>query len=212
MLYRLKAQFQKLAALLGQSWLTANQASGLGALAAVAYAAAFYLGLARPGWRALLLTVPLLGLLRMIMNALDGMLARAQGTASPAGEIANELLDVGGDTVMYGGLYFVPGGPDVSLVIFLLLCWAGEFVSVLGKSLPGGFRRQESVLGGKPERAVWFGILALVLYFNPGFLGHLPAFLWGLNTLVLFTILARVRAALRDSRGTPYQSTTLYGK
>jgi CDP-diacylglycerol--glycerol-3-phosphate 3-phosphatidyltransferase len=192
--------------------MTANMATAGGIVAIVLASSSLYLGAARTGLGWLLLLAPVFLVLRMAMNALDGMLARERGQGTVAGEIWNEALDVVGDNVCYGVLYFVPDGPRVSIVLFLLCIWAAEFFGVLGKSMPGGVRRHEALAGGKPDRAVWMGLMALILYFSPGFLMYIPYYLGALSGLVIFTALLRVRATLKAASGKPYKSFTWIGR
>jgi CDP-diacylglycerol--glycerol-3-phosphate 3-phosphatidyltransferase len=212
MLYKQKGNFQRVIRWMAGSWMTANMATAAGCLFILLIAASLYLGLTADRLRFLLLLAPLFLVLRMAMNALDGMLSREQGTGSVAGEIWNEALDILGDTVSYGALYFVPGGPRTSLVLFILLSWAAEFFGVLGKSMPGGVRRHETFLGGKPDRAAWIGLLALILFARPGFLAWAWAYLAVASIFVGLTSLVRIRVTITAARGKEYQSYTWIGR
>lgn len=212
MLYLAKGRFQRAVRWVGGSWMTANAATALGCASIGAAAASFYAGLARDGLRWLLLAVPVFLLARMAMNTLDGLLSREKGTATVAGEIWNEALDILGDTVCYGVLYFVPGGPRLGVVLFLLAAWAAEFFGVLGKGMPGGTRRHETFLGGKPDRAVWMGVLAVLLFALPGFLPYAGYYLAVASVFVALTSVVRVRKTIVAARGLPYQSYTWIGR
>jgi CDP-diacylglycerol--glycerol-3-phosphate 3-phosphatidyltransferase len=212
MLYKQKGNFQKVIRWMAGSWMTANMATAAGCLFILLISASLYLGLTADHLRFLLLLAPLFLVLRMAMNALDGMLSREQGTGSVAGEIWNEALDILGDTISYGALYFVPDGPRASLVVFILLAWAAEFFGVLGKGMPGGIRRHETVLGGKPDRAVWIGLLAVILYFRPGFLAWAWAYLSVASVFVGLTSLIRIRKTITAARGKEYKSYTWIGR
>ena len=143
MLYLGKGQFQKIVRWMAGSWMSANMATAFGCVFVVLTAASFYVGLSVQPLHFLLLCVPVFLLLRMGMNALDGMLSREYNTGTVAGEVWNEALDVLGDTVCYGVLYFVDGGPRLSLVAFLLAIWAAEFFWCIG---------QEHAQRGTPSR------------------------------------------------------------
>jgi CDP-diacylglycerol--glycerol-3-phosphate 3-phosphatidyltransferase len=212
MIYRVKGQFQKSVRWMAGSWMSPNMATLAGALCIGASAATLYLGLSLPEGRWLLLLTPLCLVLRMAMNALDGLLSREQGLATVSGEIWNEALDVVGDNICYGVLLFVPGGPRITVVALLLAIWAAEFFGVLGKGMPGGVRRHEAALGGKPDRAMWLGLLALILYFRPGFIAYAPYYLAGITGLVMLTALLRILATVRSSREKPYESYTVRGR
>ena len=212
MLYLQKGRFQKVVRWMAGSWMTANMATLFGVFFILAVSTGLYFGLTNARLRFVLLLVPLFLILRMAMNALDGMLSREQKTGSVAGEIMNEGLDIIGDTVSYGTLFFVPAGPRVSLVVFLLLAWAAEFFGVLGKSMPGGVRRHETILGGKPDRAVWMGLLSILLYVIPGCLAYSPWYLAGVSFFVGLTCLIRIRKTIAAARGKAYESYTWIGK
>lgn len=212
MLYLQKGRFQKVIRWMGGSWMTANMATFFGIIFILLVSGGFYTGLTYPRFHFLLCLVPLFLILRMAMNALDGMLSREQGTGSVAGEVLNEALDIIGDTLCYGSLYFVAGGPRVSLVVFILLAWAAEFFGVLGKSMPGGVRRHETLLGGKPDRATWMGLLALILFFKPAWLQFTPYFLAGVSVFVGLTSVIRIKKTIEAAKGKEYKSYTWIGK
>lgn len=212
MLYLQKGNFQKLVRWVGGSWMTANQATALGIACILLVSASFYLGLTFTSCRWLLALTPVFLVLRMIMNTLDGMLAREYQTGSVAGELFNEGLDIVGDTVCYGVLLFVPGIPQLPLILFLLLTWMAEYFGVLGKSFPGGVRRHETFFGGKPDRAIWMGLMALLLFFFPGFTPYAGAYLLLASCFVFLTSVVRIRKILQAAAGKEYQSYTWIGR
>lgn len=212
MIYRFKARFQMGIRGLAGNWMSPDAALFGGGAVTLLCGAALYAGLALPKGRSLLLAVPPLLLLRMALNALDGMLARERGRASALGEVLNEALDVVGDTVAYGVLYFVPGSPRLAVVLFLLATWASEFFGVLGKGLPGGVRRYEAFFGGKPDRAFWISLLALLLFLRPDLWRWAGAYLGAVTGLVAATALWRGWAAVRDARGRAYDARTPIGR
>lgn len=212
MIYRLKARFQQAIRGLAGSWMTPDLALFGGGVVTLFAGAALYAGLALPEGRFVLLLVPPLLLLRMALNALDGMLARERGQASALGEVLNEAIDVLGDTAAYGVLYFVPDSPRLAVVLFLLTTWASEFFGVLGKGLPGGIRRYEALFGGKPDRAFWISLLALLVFFRPPAWRWAGAYLGGVTVLVAVTALWRAWAAVRGARGRAYDARTPLGR
>jgi CDP-diacylglycerol--glycerol-3-phosphate 3-phosphatidyltransferase len=212
MLYLQKGNFQKAVRWLGGSWMTANQATYLGIVFVLLTSLSFYAGLTYQEARWMLLLTPLFLVLRMAMNALDGMLAREYNTGSVAGEIFNESLDIIGDTVCYGSLFFIPEPPQLSLTLFLLLTWMAEYSGVLGKGFPGGVRRHETFLGGKPDRAIWMGLLALLLYTFPSAQQYIYVYLIVVSCFIMMTSVIRIRRILRDAKGQSYESYTWIGK
>jgi len=212
MLYLQKGNFQKVVRWMAGSWMSANQATLFALCFVVLTAIGFYVGLTYSNYRWLLLLVPIFLILRMAMNALDGMLAREYGTGSVAGELFNEGLDIVGDTICYGSLFFIPNPPHLSLTLFLILAWMAEYVGVLGKGLPGGVRRHETFLGGKPDRAVWMGGLALLLYIFPPIVEKIDVYLLIVSCFVFLTSVVRVRKTLIESKDKSYESYTWIGK
>jgi len=109
-------------------------------------------------------------------------------------------------------LYFVDGVPKLSLFVYLLAIWAAEFFGVLGKSMPNGVRRHETFLGGKPDRAIWMGGLALLLFFWPGFLQYGSIYLGIVTAFVVLTSMIRIRKTIAAARGHDYASYTWIGR
>jgi CDP-diacylglycerol---glycerol-3-phosphate 3-phosphatidyltransferase len=102
--------------------------------------------------------LPIVLLLRMALNAIDGMLAREHGQASLTGAKLNEVGDVVSDLCLYLPLaaVFHPGWPVV------LAASAGivaEFAGVMALA-HGGRRRYDGPLG-KSDRALLFAALAV---------------------------------------------------
>lgn len=127
--------------------------------------------------------VPTYLFIRMALNALDGMMARAFKQQSKLGEVLNELGDVLSDLAIFYPLLIKIGmdkHPHV-LFLFIVLMIINEFVGVLGKAM-GGERRYEGPMG-KSDRALFFGLLCLVLLFFGGLK------LWILE-LIIFVIIA----------------------
>jgi CDP-diacylglycerol--glycerol-3-phosphate 3-phosphatidyltransferase len=139
--------------------------------------------------------LPLFLLLRMALNAIDGMLAREFGQQSPLGAILNEVGDVVSDSALYAPFALLPGVAPLWLAIVIFLAGLSELVGVLGQVIGAG-RRYDGPMG-KSDRALVFGALGLL--FGLG----VPLFAWwsiifGLMiALLLATIGNRIRQALR---------------
>jgi len=106
-----------------------------------------------------LLVLPAFLVVRMAMNAIDGMLAREHGQQSRLGGLLNELTDVISDAALYLPLAFVVGLQPALVVLIVVLGIIGEMTGVLGPVL-GAERRYDGPLG-KSDRAFVFGALAL---------------------------------------------------
>ena len=85
---------------------------------------------AAPGARWPLLLLPPVLLLRMGLNAMDGMLAREHQMQSPGGALLNEISDVLSDSALYLPLALVPGMPAAPLVVVVLLAALTELTGV----------------------------------------------------------------------------------
>lgn len=198
--YDLKPRFQALlrplVASLAARGVTANQVT----MAAVVLS---LIGGGLIAWRPFetwpLLLLPLILLLRMGLNAIDGMLAREFGQQSKLGAILNELGDVISDTALYLPLAWVPMVYVPLIEGIVVLAVISEMTGVVAVQI--GARRQYQGPMGKSDRALWFGALGLVLG-----LGVAPGnwINWGLGAmlaLLVLTISNRARAALKEVGG-----------
>jgi CDP-diacylglycerol--glycerol-3-phosphate 3-phosphatidyltransferase len=118
------------------------------------------------GW-SYLVVVPVFLFIRMALNAIDGMMARAYNQQSPLGEVLNELGDVLADLAIFYPLlikFGIDKHPNL-LVVFIALMIINEFVGVLGKAM-GGARRYDGPMG-KSDRALFFGLLCVMVFWFP---------------------------------------------
>ena len=136
-------------------------------------------------------------LLRMGLNAVDGMLAREHGQQTHLGAFLNELTDVVSDAALY--LPFALVAPFSPFWVGTLIVLAGlsEFAGALGPTI-GASRRYDGPLG-KSDRAFVFGLLAL--YIATG--ASLPAWTVWLMPLLAFltawTVINRTRRAIAEA-------------
>lgn len=145
-----------------------------------------------------LLLLPSWLLVRMALNAMDGMAAREHGMRTPLGAVLNEAGDVLSDLALY--LPLASLGPRLSwpVVAFCLGAVISEFAGVLGQALGGG-RRYEGPMG-KSDRAFLLGAMGLVTALLPRLLEWWGVVLWVAAALALWTGANRLRAALRALR------------
>lgn len=194
-IYELKPAFQRrlrpAAAALAARGVTANQVT-LAALA-LALLGGFVLAAAGGGWIFLLL--PPLLLLRMALNALDGMLARDYGQESRFGAVLNEVGDVISDAALTLPFALVAGLDAALVVVIAVLAAVIEFAGLLGQALDGA--RSYAGPLGKSDRALAFSLLALLVGcgWADGWLAGL--LLWVVLLLALATLWNRLRAAVR---------------
>lgn len=157
-IYQLKPRFQALlrpiVKRLYERGITANQVTV--AAAAVSVALGLLLA-AAPHITWLFALVPAWMLLRMALNAIDGMLAREFGQQSRLGAYLNELCDVVADSALYLPFALLPGVSPALVVIVVLAALVSEYAGVMGP-LVGAERRYDGPMG-KSDRAFVFGVL-----------------------------------------------------
>lgn len=195
-LYNLKPAFQTqlrpLVGKLASAGVTANQvtvaAAGLSIMTGMALAG---FGPASP-WLFWLLAPVLL--VRMALNAIDGMLAREHGQASRLGSFLNELGDVVSDLALTLPFALVAPFTTAGVVAFALAAIIAEFAGVLGIGLGAG-RRYDGPLG-KSDRALAIGLLGALVGSSIS-LPLIAAWIFpALALLAGFTAVNRVRQAL----------------
>jgi len=141
-----------------------------------------------------LLILPAWLLLRMALNAMDGMAAREHSMTTRLGGALNEVGDVVSDAALY--LPLATLGPGWAAITFTLSAMLTEFCGVLGPAL-GGSRRYDGPMG-KSDRALLVGLLGLVGGLAPRTIGWWPAILCAASALALVTCWNRVAGALRE--------------
>jgi CDP-diacylglycerol--glycerol-3-phosphate 3-phosphatidyltransferase len=147
------------------------------------------------GGRSLLL-LPAVLLVRMALNAMDGMLAREHNQKSALGAILNELGDVVADIGLYLPLAGVPAFDSRLVVAVVLLSVLTEMTGVIGVQI-GSSRRYDGPLG-KSDRAFVFGLLGLLLGFGAKLDRIMPYVLSAMIFLLVVTVINRARCALRE--------------
>lgn len=115
-------------------------------------------------YKILFLAVPLLVLLRIAFNALDGLVARAQGVSSKIGEVYNELYDRLSDIVIFVFLAFAEYANAKLVLIALAAVLLNSYLGILGKSA-GGSRVYKGFIG-KADRMLYLGIVSIISYFT----------------------------------------------
>lgn len=196
-IYKLKSSFQNLlrplVGRLAERGVTANQVTLFAALVSVGIGAIL---LANPQ-PALFALVPIWMLLRMALNAVDGMLAREHGQKSALGGYLNEITDVVSDAALYLPFALIAPFSLPWLTAIVFLATLTEFTGVLGVAHGKG-RSYEGPMG-KSDRALLFGALGALV---AGF-GTLPDWTWHIQpmacVLLVWTVVNRVRAGLAPS-------------
>lgn len=195
--YDLKSRFQQLlkpaVTALHRHGITANQVTISALVLSLCIGLAF--------WHAdkfplLFLVLPIGLLLRMALNAIDGMIARQYDQQTKLGEVLNELGDVVSDIAIY--LPFIKYSSDHVLfaVIFLVLCPVNEFAGFMGKVIGSG-RRYDGPMG-KSDRALMFGLYGLLAACGVEMRSVLPWLLATMIALLAISTFTRIKRSLSN--------------
>lgn len=164
--YNLKPKFQQLLVpvleLLHRRQITANAITMAAIVWSVILGLLLFLSPQHPLY---LLAVAFGLLIRMALNALDGMMARTYKQQSKLGEILNELGDVVSDTVIFCGLFALPYSNKALVFLFIVLSIINEFAGVLAKVISGE-RRYDGPMG-KSDRALVIGLWCIIYFIFP---------------------------------------------
>ncbi|MBB3913818.1 CDP-alcohol phosphatidyltransferase family protein [Rhizobium fabae] len=195
--YQLKSRFQNilrpLVRALAARGVTANQVTSVSAVVSIALG--LFLSVAPlPHW---FLLVPVWFLLRMGLNAIDGMLAREHGQKSILGAYLNEIGDVVSDVALYLPFALIDPNGLLPAMAVIFLSALTEFAGILGQAV-GASRRYDGPLG-KSDRAVLFGALGIFVAAGGPFAAW-TWWLWAVAALLLvWTIINRIRAGIREA-------------
>ncbi|NER63686.1 CDP-alcohol phosphatidyltransferase family protein [Pseudomonas sp. MAFF212427] len=198
-IYQLKPRFQALlrpmVKRLYDRGVTANQvtlaAAGVSVLLGVLLAAT-------PQTRWLFALVPAWMVLRMALNAIDGMLAREFGQQSRLGAYLNELCDLIADAALFLPFALLPGVWPGLVVGVVLAALISEYAGVMGP-LVGAERRYDGPMG-KSDRAFVFGVLGAGVAVGLLSAAWLNGVLLVVLLLSLYTLYNRVSRGLAQTR------------
>lgn len=149
-----------------------------------------------PDHRWALLLIPGALLVRMALNAMDGMLAREHGQRTRLGAFLNELSDVVSDSALYLPFAVVPGVPAELVVAIVVLAIISEMTGVVAVQI-GASRRYDGPMG-KSDRALAFAIIALLLGLGVTAGRWVDAVLLLILAGLVLTVFNRARRALRE--------------
>lgn len=154
-LYDLKPRFQvalrPLVRRLAAAGITANQVTIATCVASVALG--IWLAVKHRGW----MLLPIFLLVRMALNAMDGMLALEHGQKSRLGAVLNELTDVISDTALTLPIATLPGWNPLAVAGAIFFATLTEMAGLMGLVI-GSTRRYDGPFG-KSDRALALGVL-----------------------------------------------------
>jgi CDP-diacylglycerol---glycerol-3-phosphate 3-phosphatidyltransferase len=193
-IYQLKPAFQRLlmplVLVLKRRGITPNQVTVFTLLLMLSFSGVL---VTFPQQRGVWALLPLMLLLRMALNAIDGLLANAANQKTRLGTLLNEGCDQLADAVLYLPFAYVTGVIPELVVCAVVLSGVCEFIGVAALSIgsPRGFAGPM----GKSDRALAFSILALLIATaQPALYGN--SLLALIVLLLIWTLGNRGRAAL----------------
>lgn len=194
-IYNIKPQFQRLLTPILE-WMhrkdiTANQITVSACILSVIIGVMFWLAEDNK-WFFLALPIGLL--LRMALNALDGMMARRYNQISRKGEMLNELGDVVSDTIIFLPLLKYQPESLYLIVIFIAMSIINEFAGVMGKVISN--QRNYDGPMGKSDRAFIIGLYGLACLCGADISSYSMCIFSVINLLLLVSTWIRIKKAL----------------
>ncbi|MBV7439961.1 CDP-alcohol phosphatidyltransferase family protein [Weeksellaceae bacterium TAE3-ERU29] len=164
-IYNIKPQFQKLLmpilTFLHKKGISANQITISAIILSLVIGVLFW-NADKNHW--LFLALPIGLLVRMALNALDGMLARKYNQITAKGELLNELGDCISDVFVFFPLLKFQPESLYLVVVFIVLSLINEYAGIMGKVITGE-RRYEGPMG-KSDRAFLLGLYGVLSFFS----------------------------------------------
>ena len=197
-IYKLKTKFQQILhpvlLFLHKCNITANQITISSIVLSVVIALLF--------WNAdtnrwFFLSLPIGLLLRMALNALDGMMARRFNQISKLGEVLNEVGDIISDVIIFFPLLKFQSESLYLVIVFIILSVVNEFAGILGKVI-GKDRRYDGPMG-KSDRALIIGVYGLIQFFGVNISGYSTIIFGTLILLVVLSTFIRLKKALHGA-------------
>ena len=140
-----------------------------------------------------LLFLPLLLLLRMMFNALDGMIASVTDNQTPIGSVLNEVCDVISDLALFSAFALILSQAIWLWWLLIVLSVMIEFTALAVYQATGV--RPFSGPFGKSDRAVYLGLFAILLLLYPDAVALIYTYIVVGLTLATLTIINRLKLA-----------------
>ena len=194
-IYTIKPKFQQLLkpilTRLNKYGVTANQITISSIVLSLFIGIAFWYA---DVYNILFLSLPVGLLIRMALNALDGMMARTYNQQSKKGEALNEVGDIISDLFIYFPLLKFEQANIYLIVIFLCLGILNEFSGLLAKAISGQ-RRYDGPMG-KSDRAFVISIYGLLSFFRIQFSVYSGWIFGVINLLLIISTYTRIKKSL----------------
>ncbi|HCN51419.1 MAG TPA: CDP-alcohol phosphatidyltransferase family protein [Chryseobacterium sp.] len=196
--YKLKPKFQQLLTpvllFFNKNNITANQITISSILLSAVIGVLF--------WNAniskwFFLSLPIGLLIRMALNALDGMMARRFNQTSQLGEVLNEVGDIISDVIIFFPLLKFQPESLYLIVILIILSVINEFAGLMGKVV-GKERRYDGPMG-KSDRALILGLYGLLIFFGVK-ITSVSEYIFGIIIiLLLISTYTRLKKSLNEA-------------
>ena len=108
-----------------------------------------------------LLAIPLVALARLVLNLLDGSLARRTGRMHPRGELYNELADRVSDILLLAPVAFLPGAQRETVLLGVVVAGFASYAGLASKAA-GAERVYRGILS-KPGRMALLAVSSLAV-------------------------------------------------
>ena len=196
--YKLKPKFHQLLTpvllFLHKNKITANQITVGSILLSVIIGILFWnAGISK--WLYLSLSIGLL--LRMALNALDGMMARKFNQTSKLGEVLNEVGDIISDVIIFFPLLKFQPESLYLIVICIVLSVINEFAGLMGK-IVGKERRYDGPMG-KSDRALILGLYGLLMFAGVS-ISSVSEYIFGIIIILLvISTYTRLKKSLNEA-------------
>jgi CDP-diacylglycerol--glycerol-3-phosphate 3-phosphatidyltransferase len=148
-----------------------------------------------PALPELLLAVPVCIVIRILLNLLDGNMARRTGRIHPRGELFNEVGDRLADIAFLAPVAFLPGAPSEPVLLGVLGGLLASYVGITARAA-GGERIYRGALS-KPGRMATLLVCSLWALAAPGSALPWTAFAVVLLVGTLLTVVERMAIAIR---------------
>lgn len=196
--YKLKPWFQQLLTpvllFLHRNNVSANQITVSSVLLSVIIGVLFWnAGVSK--W--LFLSLPIGLLIRMALNALDGMMARKFSQTSRLGEILNEVGDIVSDVIIFFPLLKFQPESLYLIIVFIIVSIINEFAGLIGKAV-GKERRYDGPMG-KSDRALVLGIYGLAVFFGADISGISKYIFGAIILLLAISTYIRLKKSLNEA-------------
>lgn len=197
--YKIKPYFQKalmpILTALHRRNITANQITVFAIIFSIVLSILFWYA---DLYHFFFLLLPIGLLIRMALNALDGMMARLFNQTSKKGELLNEVGDILSDFILFIPLLKFQSESLYLIVLFIGLSIVNEFAGLMGKVL-GGERRYDGPMG-KSDRALVLGIYGLLMFLHINMSGVSLYIFIIVNLLLLLSTITRCCKALKNAQ------------